>query len=73
MGRTLKHVPMDFDYPLNKVWYGAFIDCISTCLNNYEDESKCEQCKKIAEIKGINMTGYGCPDFNTYLEEPLKN
>lgn len=26
----------------------------------------------MAEIKGIPMTDYGCPDFDTYLAEPKK-
>ena len=29
MGRELKRVPLDFDYPLHKVWYGYFVDNIS--------------------------------------------
>lgn len=28
MGRELKRVPLDFDYPLHKVWYGYFVDNI---------------------------------------------
>lgn len=71
MGRELRRVPLDFDYPLGKVWYGFFIDRISTCIDT-KDNPSCEQCKKMAEIKGIPMTDYGCPDFDTYLAEPMK-
>lgn len=71
MGRELRRVPMDFDYPLNKVWYGGFIDTISTCMSTNEG-SMCELCKKMATIKGIPFTDYGCPDFDTYLAEPKK-
>ena len=71
MGRELKRVPMDFDYPLHEVWYGFFIDCISTCVTT-DDYPKCEQCRKMASIKDIPMTDYGCPNFAKYLEEPMK-
>lgn len=71
MVRELRRVPLDFDYPLYEVWYGGFIDRISTCITT-DDNSKCEQCKKMAEIKGIPITDYGCPNFDTYLAEPKK-
>lgn len=71
MGRELRRVPMGFDYPMNMVWYGRYIDCISTCING-GDGRHCEQCKKMAEIKGIPASDCGCPDFDTYLEEPMK-
>lgn len=31
MGRTLKRVPLDFDWPLNKVWSGYINDCGGPC------------------------------------------
>lgn len=34
MGRELKRVPLDFDYPLHKVWYGYFVDNISFCISS---------------------------------------
>lgn len=71
MGRELRRVPLDFDYPLHKVWYGAFIDSIATCVN-IDDPRVCEQCKKMAAIKGIPFKKRGCPDFDTYLAEPMK-
>lgn len=75
MGRELRRVPMDFDYPLNKVWYGHFIDSISTCASVGEhtgENSYCEQCREMARAKGIHITYYDCPDFETYLAEPIK-
>jgi hypothetical protein len=62
---------MDFDYPKNHVWYGFFIDCINTCASSKRQEY-CEQCKSFAKIKNIPMTSYGCPDYDTYLGEPMK-
>lgn len=67
MGRELRRVPMDFDYPKNWVWYGFYIDSIRTCMNR----EHCDQCRKMAEIKGIPFTDYKCPDFDTYLKEPM--
>lgn len=70
MGRELRRVPLDFDYPLNEVWYGFFIDSIPTCVT-IDNSPKCEKCKKMAAIKRIPFTSYGCPDFDTYLEETM--
>lgn len=50
MPRMLKRVPLDFDYPLNKVWYGYLIRPVS-CSSDESDH--CEECRKFAEIKGI--------------------
>lgn len=69
MGRELKRVPMDFNYPKHKVWYGFYLG-LNTCISD-NDSGHCEQCRKMAEIKGIPMTSYNCPDFDKYLEEPL--
>lgn len=69
MGRELRRVPMDFDYPKNKVWYGFYLG-LGTCVST--EREHCEQCKEMARIKNIPMTDYGCPDFDKYLEEPMK-
>lgn len=69
MGRELRRVPMDFDYPLGNVWYGHLIDCAPTCINSGDDDH-CIQCIKMAEIKGIPIKD-GCPDFDEYLAEPI--
>jgi hypothetical protein len=66
MGRELKRVPMDFDYPLNKVWYGYFIKP-STCHDSYS--AGCEGCKEFARLKGIPLASYGCPDFSEFTKE----
>ncbi len=63
MGRTLKRVPLDFDYPLNKVWYGY---CISYCR-----DGECDDCREFAKMKGIALTSYNCPDFEPVLGPPV--
>lgn len=60
MGRTLKRVPLDFDWPLGKVWYGYFS---SFCHDEYS-EGGCESCKKFAKVKGLPTLKHGCPDFD---------
>ena len=66
MGRELRRVPLDFDYPLNKVWYGYYMKP-STCHNSYSAD--CEGCKEFARLKGIPITSYGCPDFSEFTKE----
>ena len=68
MGRELKRVPMDFDYPLHKVWYGYFFDYIPTCQST-DDMDYCKQCKEFARIKGIKDTSYECQDYDDYFKE----
>lgn len=63
MGRTLKRVPLDFDWPLNKVWRGYLI---STCL----DDADCDQCRIFAKWKDIPLTNYDCPDFEPFKGPP---
>lgn len=68
MGRELKRVPMDFDYPLNTVWYGYYDRYFNFCHENYS--GGCEACKAYAKIKGVTMHSYGCPDFETFYNLP---
>lgn len=55
MGRELKRVPLNFDWPINKIWYGYLM---GTCLED------CESCKYYAKLKNLSFKDYGCPDFN---------
>lgn len=59
MGRTVKRVPLDFDWELRKIWYGYL---------RFVCGGSCEDCKKYAKIKGIPLKSSGCPDFN--IEPP---
>ena len=70
MQRELKRVPLDFDYPLNTVWQGYMIrHSLRLCAS--EGEEICRRCRKMAELKGIPMTHYGCPDTEEYFSEAL--
>ena len=48
MGREVKRVPLDFDHPLDKVWYGYQI---TFCHEEYQ--GGCERCREFARIMGI--------------------
>ena len=62
MGRTVKRVPLDFDWPINKTWYGYLI-------NKCVEDSCCEDCIHFARLKNIPLTSYKCP-FIEALEPP---
>ena len=65
MGRELKRVPMDFDYPIGKVWYGYYC-APSFCHSEYS--AGCEGCKEFARILGIPKSEYGdCPAFEKHF------
>ena len=63
MGRELKRIPLDFDWPLNKIWRGYLF---STCL----DDDDCDACRKFTKLKGIPLTTYDCPDFEPFKGPP---
>lgn len=71
MGRELKRVPLDFDYPLHKVWYGYYDKYFNFCHSEYS--AGCEGCKKYAEIKGIPFTNHECPDFEKHYGVDISN
>ena len=57
MSREVKRVPLDFDWPLNKVWPGYQM---SFCHLVNDD---CDLCKKFTSKINIKMYDK-CPDFN---------
>lgn len=75
MGRELKRVPLDFEYPNKKVWTGYFIknlfhpcmlDGISISSEEYKNlgdeglkEKYCAGCRAFAKAKGIPFKDYG--------------
>lgn len=67
MGREVKRVPLDFDYPLGKVWYGYQI---GFCNSEYTEG--CERCREFARVMGIPMkeysTGDACPKFREHFK-----
>ena len=72
MGRELRRVALDFKYPMHTVWYGHFIDTLTTCIGVDGDYKYCEQCKMAAKIKGVPIVECGCPDWDGYLNEPIE-
>lgn len=69
MARVLKRVPMDFDYPLGKVWFGYQFNRIWECPAKEEDSTDvhCVQCKAMAKACGIPLCEHGCPDYDGYF------
>jgi len=65
MARELRRVPMGFDYPLHKVWYG-FLCKPSFCHTNKE-RNYCEPCKAFAKIKGVPISDDGCPNYDEHF------
>lgn len=67
MGREIKRVPMDFDYPLCRVWYGYQI---TFCHEEYGEG--CERCREFARVMGIPMDEYfpdmPCPDWKKHFK-----
>ena len=70
MGREVKRVPLDFDHPLGRVWYGYQI---VFCHEDYE--GGCERCKEFARIMGIPPKLYKnipdddpCRDWRKYFK-----
>lgn len=69
MGREVKRVPLDFDYPLHKVWYGYQI---GFCHEGYTEG--CARCREFARVMGIPMIKFDyapdepCPDWKKYFK-----
>jgi len=61
MGREVKRVALDFDWPIGRVWPGYYL---SICN---EMDGNCELCRKFGELAGIKMP-YDCPDMQ--IEPP---
>jgi len=57
MGREVKRVPLNFQWPIGKIWPFYLL---STCIDD------CEECKSAAKILNLEMTDYGCPAFCNY-------
>lgn len=67
MGREIKRVPLDFNWPIGKIWYGY---AISRCLDGDEHyKFTCEDCRLYAQLKMMEFTSYNCPIFES-LDPP---
>jgi len=59
MGRTLKRVPLDFDWERGVVWAGYTLGlCLEMEL--FYKEKSCEYCKKFAKLMKLPIKG-DCP------------
>jgi len=74
MGREIKRVPMDFDWPLHAIWPGYLL-----CLCNDDmahairkpgatSEETCEACRHFGRLAGLAATPGGCPE--TTIDPP---
>lgn len=71
MGRQIKRVPLDFDWPLNRVWPGYMVSICTEEIayatkTQYEatddDNPCCRACRHFARLAGLPIKGHGCPD-----------
>ena len=72
MGRQLKRVPLDFDWPLHVIWAGY---TVSLCheMETYYDKKSCERCHQFQKIMGIKArkdSELGCPE-RTPFDPPI--
>lgn len=63
MGRRVKRVRLDFDWPMHETWPGYFLD-----ICDYFDDG-CEKCRRFARLAGVGLTTYNCPEIRI---EPLE-
>lgn len=62
MGRVLKRVPLDFDWPIKRQWPGYLVNFCGI-FEGYDDP--CHYCHKFARLMGYTVPEgkYICPDF----------
>ena len=73
MGRELKRVPMDFDWPIDEIWYGYYHPYTSLLFCHSDIGISCDVCKRYAKIKGIPIDKDGlCPEFNVFYGMPKR-
>ena len=64
MGREVKRVPLDFDWPINKIWPGYMFNLCSNVETYFENEpDHCELCRQYAKIMNYEIASYGCPEL----------
>jgi len=71
MGRELKRVPLDFEWPINTIWYGYMSSmCHYDKHHESEQEFACDECRRFAQLKNISILQCNCPDFDAFLGPP---
>ena len=70
MGREVKRVPLDFDWPMRKIWPGYMLSLCSKIENYFEkDENRCDLCRQYARLMDYPIASYGCPEL-PFLDPP---
>ena len=72
MGHEVKRVPLDFDWPIGQIWppYMARL-CTEEVryaikAENEDLEVICKACWHAANLAGVVITYYGCPDWKIH-------
>jgi len=65
MGREIKRVPIDFDWPIGVIWPGFTFSLCSkmeyVCKVEKEKGERCNLCRKYAQLSGYEISTYNCP------------
>jgi len=72
MGREIKRVPKDFDWPIGKIWPGKMLSVCSKMEQYNEDmdcAARCDLCRQYAKLSGYAISSYNCPVF-PFTEPP---
>jgi hypothetical protein len=59
MGREIKRVSLDFDWPVGEIWPGYML---SICSAN---DSDCDKCHHFASLVNLTMTDHNCPSLES--------
>lgn len=68
MGREIKRVRLDFDWPIKTIWPGYMIhlcmDQIQYCIGKEKSHDEaCDACRRVAKLSGVKILSYNCPNF----------
>lgn len=66
MGREVKRVPLDFDWPVGVIWPGATLGVCGSMDNIIPDDypvKRCDMCKKWGTLAGLKFKSHGCPEI----------
>jgi len=69
MGREIKRVTLDFDWPIGKIWPGYMLGICrhmeDYICKNLSSEETCRLCKQFASLAGVPIE-YDCPDTRVH-------
>ena len=71
MGREIKRVPLDFDWPIGKIWPpymgGICSEEVKYCVGeDKSSEEVCDACRHAARLTGKEIKKHGCPDWKVH-------